>query len=345
VTWSDTPTPVSLRLGSSGEAVRDLQRRLTSLGFGPDASEAEHFGPSCQAAVRGFQTARGLHADGVCGPQTWAALVEAGYRPGDRLLYHRRPMLRGDDVADLQRRLCALGFDTGRVDGIFGPDTETALRDFQRNAGLTTDGVCGRDTLATMARLGSRTAGGATIAELRQREALQGTAGDGLAGRLFALGEHGGLDALVHAVGRQLTDRGATVLPIQHPDSSTHATRCNDGGAVAYLGFDLQDAASIEAAYFSVPGFTSVGGRRLADLLAERLPEALPATACAVGMRLPVLRETRMPAVQVTLGPPPAVVSRLETVATRVAEAVEAWTAHPVTPPDEGPVTPPDKGR
>ena len=45
----------------------------------------------------------------------------------------RIPDLRGDDVAELQVRLAQLGFNPGRIDGIFGPLTEDALRDFQRN--------------------------------------------------------------------------------------------------------------------------------------------------------------------------------------------------------------------
>ena len=76
--------------------------------------------------MRAFQDARGLRVDGICGPQTWAAVVESGWRLGDRLLYRRRPMLRGDDVAELQRRLNGLGFDAGREDGIFGDDTDRA---------------------------------------------------------------------------------------------------------------------------------------------------------------------------------------------------------------------------
>ena len=72
-----------------------------------------------------------------------AALVEAGYRLGDRSLYLHSPMMRGDDVADLQLRLGGLGFDAGRIDGVFGPDSARALLDFQRNTGLATDGIAG----------------------------------------------------------------------------------------------------------------------------------------------------------------------------------------------------------
>src|SRR5690606_34344697 len=94
-------------------------------------------------AVRTFQEQRGLRVDGICGPETWGALIESGFRLGDRLLYLCTPMLRGDDVAELQRRLNALGFDAGREDGILGPDTERAIGAFQRDAGLAIDKVAG----------------------------------------------------------------------------------------------------------------------------------------------------------------------------------------------------------
>ena len=90
------------------------------------------------------------------------ALVEAGWRLGDRLLVLAAPQLRGDDIAELQDALNQLGFDCGRPDGIFGPATVRALEDFQRNGGLTPDGICGprHDSHARVAppsdRLGSR---------------------------------------------------------------------------------------------------------------------------------------------------------------------------------------------
>ena len=152
-----------LRPGSGGEAVRDLQVRLGSVGRDVPVAEAGRYGAATVAAVRAFQEARGLRVDGVCGPQTWAALVESGYRLGDRLLYRRRPMLRGDDVVELQRRLNALGFDAGREDGILGDDTTGALTEFQRNSGLVVDGMCGPATIAALDRVGTLAEGSVAV--------------------------------------------------------------------------------------------------------------------------------------------------------------------------------------
>ena len=111
----------------------DLQLRLIALGFAIAPEElGGAFGASTADAVRAFQARNGLRVDGACGPETWAAIIESSYTLGDRLLYERRPFLRGDDVAELQTRLNSLGFDAGRVDGIHGPDTTAALKEFQR---------------------------------------------------------------------------------------------------------------------------------------------------------------------------------------------------------------------
>src|SRR5271154_6035132 len=104
------PEAAPLTEGDAGDEVADLQTRLAELDFAC-ADPAGSYGPSTATAVKAFQEQRGLTADGRCDARTWTALVGAGYRLGDRTLYLRRPMLRGDDVADLQRRLSTLGFD------------------------------------------------------------------------------------------------------------------------------------------------------------------------------------------------------------------------------------------
>lgn len=62
-----------VRKGSRGPEVRLLQERLKAAGFNPGAVDGD-FGPNTERAVRAFQQARGLGADGVVGARTWAAL-------------------------------------------------------------------------------------------------------------------------------------------------------------------------------------------------------------------------------------------------------------------------------
>ena len=146
------------RQGDDGEAVRDIQDRLTALGFDSGADFAGAFGDGTRQAVSAFQAKRGLWVDGIVGPDTWRALVSAGYKLGSRILYHRIPMMSGDDVADLQRRLNSLGFDCGNVDSVFGPDTLRGLLAFQSNRGLAEDGLAGADVVAELTLMARATA-------------------------------------------------------------------------------------------------------------------------------------------------------------------------------------------
>lgn len=54
----------------------------------------------------------------------------------------------GSEVRQIQQRLIQWGYLTGSVDGIYGPKTEAAVKRFQRNNGLTPDGIAGSATLA-----------------------------------------------------------------------------------------------------------------------------------------------------------------------------------------------------
>ncbi|HZD59966.1 MAG TPA: peptidoglycan-binding protein, partial [Anaerolineae bacterium] len=103
--------------------------------------------------VKKFQLDRNLAVSGSVDKGTWRALVEASYKLGDRLLYLRSPFFRGDDVRKLQKYLNTLGFNTGRVDGIYGETTERAVREFQQNIGLPSDGIFGQSTLAAIQNL------------------------------------------------------------------------------------------------------------------------------------------------------------------------------------------------
>jgi N-acetylmuramoyl-L-alanine amidase len=132
----------ALRRGDRGREVVDLQTRLQALGFDlGDRGIDGVFRGETELAAKAFQQSLGLLADGLVGPITWREIVEAGYRPGGRLLYLRQPPFRGADVVELQRMLNDLGFDPGAVNGLFDARTARAVRDFQKNAGLQDDGV------------------------------------------------------------------------------------------------------------------------------------------------------------------------------------------------------------
>lgn len=287
------------------------------------------YGATTATAVGYFQDRHGLPVDGICSEATWRSLVEAGWRLGDRLLYHRVPHLRGEDVADLQRRLGRLGFDAGRVDGIFGPATGHAVEEFQHNCGLPPDGICGYETIRALDRLGSRTTDGPAVAAVREQDQLR-RAAPTMTGRRIVVGHLGGLGALARTVARRLRLAGATVITVDEPDQSAQATAANRFGADLYLGLGTATTAT-SATYYAVPGFESVGGRRLAELLVETLRHVSVLTVHdARGMRLAVLRETRMPAVLCELGPVRPVVDHLPRMCDAVVEAVTAWVLTPV---------------
>lgn len=305
-----------------------MQHRLLAQGL-PVTGEGAVFGADTEAAVRAFQQRRGLAVDGVCGSQTWSALVEAGYRLGDRLLYMRNPYLRGDDVADLQRRLGALGFDAGRIDGIFGPDCDRALRSFQRNAGLSADGTCGVTTVLSLQRLRSK---GPDIDPAAMREAARWWAAPTtLAGRRVAIGEGGGLGAFARAVQNGLTSEGVTVMLLSHPDPSILAAQTNAAAAEVFIGLALaRPGRGCRTAYWGAHGTVSPTGRRLAGLVLDEL------SICGAGtdgppmpMATPILRETRMPAVALELGPPALVVERAPIAAAAIVRALARWVDAP----------------
>ncbi|HVV35045.1 MAG TPA: peptidoglycan-binding protein [Acidimicrobiales bacterium] len=317
-----------LTLGAKGPAVEDLQRRLLALGF-PVTLEDGVFGAETAEALRAFQRSCGLEADGVCHRSTWSRLVEAGYRPGDRLLYLRTPYLRGDDVVDLQRRLNALGFDAGRVDGIFGADTDRALRGFQRNAGLSVDGICGQKTQLMLQRLRSK---GPESDPAAVREAVRlANAPATLQGRRVALGERGGTAPFLREVQHRLTAYGAIVTLLSHPDDAILAAQANAAGAEVYLGIALAPAGhACRAAYWGAHGSVSPAGRRLAGLLLDELSISGAGTDGApVPMATPILRETRMPAVSLELGPPRFVVERAAIAAEAIGRGLSRWADGP----------------
>ncbi|HEV3474973.1 MAG TPA: N-acetylmuramoyl-L-alanine amidase [Actinomycetota bacterium] len=310
--------------GHRGHEVRDVQSRLLALGFSIDPREVQDhsFGPSTEATVRAFQQERGLLVDGLLGEGTWSELVEAGYALGDRVLYHRHPFFRGDDVRALQRRLNHLGFDPGREDGIFGEQTGQAVRDFQVNVGLHPDGIVGASTTAALDRFLSAPTEGPGRVAIRETERL--AAPGSLRGRRVAIDAGHGPDdpgvegptglregdaayVLAERLAANLAGRGAIPVLVrgrqETPDAAARAARANRAEADVLVGIHLNghedpSAEGSSSYYFGRLGTSSVGGQALAELVQDELTAA---TGLRDGRAHPkaftILRETRMPAV------------------------------------------------
>ena len=167
-----TPTPKSMRLGFQGDAVRTVQRKLKELGYYTGSIDGD-FGKETEKAVKAFQKANGLSADGKVGEQTLKKLNDKNAKtakqanatakpkatatpratatPNLQKDYYLRLGTYGAKVETLQRRLIELGWMSGKVTGNFDSATEAAVIAFQeRTRGLWSDGVAGPETLRAL---------------------------------------------------------------------------------------------------------------------------------------------------------------------------------------------------
>ncbi len=284
--------------------------------------------------MKAFQADRSIDVDGICGPETWSLLIEAGQRLGNRLLYLRTPHLRGDDVAEVQRMLSTLGFSVGRIDGIWGPLTADAVADFQINTGLRDDGVCGNRTIKTLQRLVRPLGDALVVAHITERQRLDSPGGQ-LAGCRIAVGEAGGLEPVTASVRRQIGRSGAEVLTVHHPDWSTQAAQVNRFGAAVYIGFEMRPTEP-SISYFQGRHFVSRAGQKLAAEIAGQL-EPMLGHIPTTGMGLPMLRESAMPAVLCRFGHIEALLERNWEVAEVITQSTRKLLADQAT--EEQPAT------
>ncbi len=117
-----------------------LHYLLRHAGFYKSAIESK-FGPRTTQAIQAFQKAHKLTVDGIAGPQTWGKLI-VRLKRGDK----------GDAVRAVQIVLKNSGVEAGEsfydgpLDGVFGFETERALREWQQTQGLEDDGIAGPQT-------------------------------------------------------------------------------------------------------------------------------------------------------------------------------------------------------
>jgi len=302
-----------------------MQQRLTSLGFLDDSLvERGYFCEFTHMALREFQTNRGLPQDGVCDRNTWDALIEASWLSGARLLYLTSPHQRGDDVIALQTNLAQLGFDCGHIDGILGPKSIHCLTDFQQNYGLVADGICGAETIQALSRMSSQTGSGPGIVSVRESEKLHHAArvGDSLK---IVVGCFGDLQRVSRSLTRKLREQHDDVMTVEETDSVLHATSANSFQADVYVGIATATAQHHEIVFYETEGFSSPGGHRLAEAIASQLSENGLGQVLVKGMRLPILRATRMPAVLCIFGH--NLQPEFDVIASAVCTAVTGWFA------------------
>ena len=141
-TVGGTPYYKLFKRGSRGDGVYALASRLSEMGY--PVSPTNYYSDSVAAAVRLFQSANGLSADGMAGKLTQEKLYSVsaiGYSESGQTY---PTLVRGDRgmalLYTLQQRLKDLGYYTIRVDGIFGSGTQRAVRWFQSVNGLSVTG-------------------------------------------------------------------------------------------------------------------------------------------------------------------------------------------------------------
>ncbi|MHC1558253.1 N-acetylmuramoyl-L-alanine amidase [Actinomycetospora sp. C-140] len=322
-----------LSRGDAGPPVAEVRAALEEMGIlEPTGPGPALFDELLEQAVRIFQQHRGLITDGIVGPATYRALRDARWSLGDRmLLLNTQQPLTGDDVFALQERLLELGYDSGRADGVFGRQTEQALRSFQRDYGMSPDGMCGPRTLRHLGYLGRKVTGGRP-GLLREQERLH-KAGPRLSGKRIVIDPgHGGADrggligtgpdavteaGLVGDIARRLEGRmaaaGMEALlshgPQDCPTDAERAGFANSAGADVVLSLHVDANASpaangLAAFHFGTgTGATSTVGEALAGFIHRELLARTRMLDCGVHPRpWELLRLTRMPAVRVEIG-------------------------------------------
>jgi peptidoglycan hydrolase-like protein with peptidoglycan-binding domain len=149
------PGQPTISVGTTGNIVRRLQRALRRT---PDLDITVNgvFSPALEATVKAFQSGAGLTADGIVGPQTWAALPDGG----------PMPVLRTGSTGAVVERLQTVltngasgqwNVTPQGIDGNFGAHTKASVEAFQAWGDVAADGVVGDQTWAVSLHAASAT--------------------------------------------------------------------------------------------------------------------------------------------------------------------------------------------
>ena len=305
-----------IKPGDHGDVVTDVTNTLHRLGFIARASNT--FSDEVGQAVRAFQQERGLTVTGLIDETTQLAINEARWKLGDRSLKLTEPAMRGDDVASLQSRLIEMGFNPGRVDGVYGSQCEGAVKDFQKSVGAKIDGICGPATVIALMRLLRTVTGGAPA--LLRDQASREKRGPALADKVIVLDPSSRSDIanlsfdLAQKIEGRLVALGVSVFLTRglntSPSEEERIAFTNNTSAdlLISLSFDryLNEKASGLATYFygsETHGIHSIVGEKFATIVQRELIARTDLLNNRTHAKTwPLLRLTKAPAVLLEIG-------------------------------------------
>ncbi|MDR3050236.1 MAG: peptidoglycan-binding protein [Oscillospiraceae bacterium] len=196
---SVAPATTNYRTLSKGDTGDDVFRLEEALIFNGhfDLMPDKKFDETTENAIKAYQKAKGLKADGIAGQKTQELLfmgiansnggngnASVSTTDGSETLIvvddgTLRLGSKGEAVRTLQSRLQQLGYLAGKVDGSFGTATEVALKAFQTANKLSSDGVAGSATQQALYASSAKAAsGGQTTTPVASGALKEGSSGD-----------------------------------------------------------------------------------------------------------------------------------------------------------------------
>ncbi len=233
----------------------------------------------------------------------------------------------------MQHQLARLGFDCGRVDGICGPLTIHALSEFQHNYGLAIDGICGPETIQALDRVTGHSGDGPGVVTVREyEEFLRGDSfGANYAQPRIVLAMSSAhppqLLSLIQHISRKLHTCSDQILIVDDVNHAAHVRTANTFNAHVFICIGCNRDEANFVAYYETENFVSRGGKSLANIVATELSEPNIDELSVVAMRLPVLRETIMPAIVCNIGDYDAVIHLWRDIGDSLANAIAIWVS------------------
>lgn len=316
-------------MGLKGAKVLDIQQRLRLLNYNLGPGEIDGiFGPETENAIKKFQQDRSISVTGIIDDECWQELVDAGYAIGDRMLYLKEPPFRGDDVKVLQLWLKTLGFFKYNENGIFNKSTHKALIEFQKNMKLNPDGIFGGDTLAHLSSLKriineKKSSNFPLIKDLKNKKGNKEKIildygefpSDSQENSKLYLNEKIKICRnIVEKCKESLEKEGFNVFIASDyskkslPKLFNRIKKANKSKGDLLVSVNLNCCSDLEASgsscyYFKGLKSFSLGGRRIAELIQDKLIRNLNMTDCRIhGTSYAILKSTNMTSVLVEPG-------------------------------------------